>query len=210
MLSVRFMAGAPKWKRWLFYLFAVTGSVGCLTVIILAAIIIAYGSTDRARQADVIVVLGGGQSGTTRRTVHAVALYQQGYAPYIICSGGVAPDEWMSEAERCAHAAERRGVPADAIILETASLSTEENAIESAAIMHERGWDDAILVSDDFHLWRAHWLFEKEGVQVWPSPAQITVQSLSLRGHVILVMREIAATGWYVGKTVLGLPNTRF
>lgn len=201
---------ARRWQRWLLYMVGSICFLLCLTLTTLVAVIVSYGSKDRARQADVIVVLGGGETGTTRRTLHAVALYHQGYASYLICSGGIGAHERVSEAYRCAHAAEKRGVPAEAIILEEESLSTEENAIESAAIMHERGWEDAILVSDDYHLWRAHWLFEKQDVQVWTSPAQSTVQSLNLKGKASLVMREVAATGWYVGKTVLGLPNTRF
>jgi uncharacterized SAM-binding protein YcdF (DUF218 family) len=201
---------AQKWQRWLLYLFGGIILSSLVAVITLGVIIINYGSKDRAQQADVIVVLGGGQSGTTRRTWHAAALYTEGYADYLICSGGTGKHERISEAERCARSAEKRGVPADAIILEEHSLSTEENAIETAAIMHARGWDDAILVSDDYHLWRAHWLFEAEGVHVFPSPAQTTVQSLNLKGEISLVMREIAATGWYVAKSVLGLPNTRF
>jgi uncharacterized SAM-binding protein YcdF (DUF218 family) len=199
-----------NWQRWLLYLVGGIGLFGCLAVIVLGVIIVVYGSKDRAQQADVIVVLGGGETGTTRRTRHAAVLYHEGYADYLICSGGIGAGERISEAYRCAHSAEKHGVPADAIILEERSLSTEENAIESAAIMREHGWQNAILVSDDYHLWRAHWLFEDQGVQVFPSPAQATVQALSIKGEIGQVMREIAATGWYVAKSVLGLPNTRF
>lgn len=169
-----------------------------------AILLLRYGSVDRARAADVIVVLGGGPASTERRTRHAIELYHEGYAPYIVCSGGRA---WTtSEADRCARRAEWRGVPPEAIVVEDQSQSTEENAIEVAKIMAARGWDSAIIVSDDFHLWRAQWLFEEQGVpHVWTSPAD----PVSTRDQIVSVVREVAAIGWHIGKSALGLPYTR-
>ena len=54
----------------------------------LAVTIVRYGATDRARPADVIIVLGGGDVGTARRAEHAAALYHAGYAPHVLCTGG--------------------------------------------------------------------------------------------------------------------------
>jgi uncharacterized SAM-binding protein YcdF (DUF218 family) len=174
----------------------------------LAVTIVRYGGADRAQPADVIIVLGGGEIGTTRRTLHAAALYRQGYAPVLLCAGNRVPGEPVSEAERCASVARAHGVPADAIVLDEISRSTEENAIQSAAIMRAHGWRDAVLVSDDYHLWRAQWLFERHGITVWTSPAQATTGPLPDTERVYSVLREVAATGWYIGKSLLGLPNT--
>jgi uncharacterized SAM-binding protein YcdF (DUF218 family) len=206
--------GAPvrawaAWRRWLLRLSLAGIALGGLFVGVLAVVILRYGSVDRARPADVIIVLGGGDVGTTRRTLHAAALYAQGYAPYLLCSGGTAEGETISEAERCAQVAQAHGVPASAIVLDRVSLSTEENAIQAAAILHAHGWRDAVLVSDDTHLWRAHWLFESKGVRVWTSPAQVTTGPLSRDEKLHAVLREIAATGWTIGKSLLGLPYTR-
>jgi uncharacterized SAM-binding protein YcdF (DUF218 family) len=196
-------------RRWLAGAVILIAAVGAGVVAVLVVIIVRYGVADRARPADVIVVLGGGESGTTRRAVHAAALFRQGYAPYLLCSGNIVSGEPFSEAERCAMVACEHGVPAGAIVLDEISRSTEENAIESAAIMQARGWEDAVLVSDDFHLWRATWLFEHQGVRVWPSPAQVTTGDLPVAEMVYGVLREVAATGWYAGKSLLGLPYTR-
>ena len=166
------------------------------------------GNEDHARHADVIVVLGGGHSGTARRAHHAAALYAEGYADKVICSGGRLRQDADGEAEWCAHVLRRRGVPESAIILEPNSRSTEENAIEIARIMSENGWHDAVLVSDNYHLWRAHWMFERHGVTVSPSPAQITDHSLGLRDEAGAVTRELLATGWFVSKSLLGLKET--
>jgi uncharacterized SAM-binding protein YcdF (DUF218 family) len=104
---------------------------------------------------------------------------------------------------------EQHGVPASAIVLEERSLSTEENAIESAAIMRARGWSSAVIVSDDFHLFRAHWLFEQQGVRAYMSPAQITSDDgIGDREKALAVLREVAALIWQVGKSLLGLPYT--
>jgi uncharacterized SAM-binding protein YcdF (DUF218 family) len=181
---------------------------GTVTVVALGAVIMHYGSVDRARPASVIVVLGGGEIGTTRRTLHAAALYRQGYAPFVLCTGNTAPSEALSEAERCAQVAQQHGVPAVAIVKDEISRSTEENAIQSAAIMQAHGWQDAVLVSDNYHLWRARWLFTEKGITVWTSPAQITTGPLPMSDLLYSLLREEAAAGWQVGKTVLGLPYT--
>ena len=201
-------ARADRWARRLLWGAAILGAGGALGLVGLAIIIARYGAADRARPADVIIVLGGGESGTTRRTLHAVALYRRGYAPAILCSGAYGPDESISEGGRCAQIARREGVPPDAIIVEERSRSTEENAIESAAIMRARGWSSAVLVTDDYHLWRATWLFTEYGMPVWPSPAQQTTAPLSLGEETWGVGREVLAVGWQAAKTLLGLPHT--
>ncbi|NLX09851.1 MAG: YdcF family protein [Chloroflexi bacterium] len=198
-----------RWGRWIVRGMIALAVLGLLLVIGLAIVIMRYGVVDRAVPADVIVVLGGGRDGTARRTLHASALYDKGYAPYIVCSGGTGSRYGPSEAARCARWAERQGVPSNRIILEEISLSTEENAIETAAIMRARGWDTAIVVSDDYHLWRANLLFEAEGVTVYTSPAQHTDYTIERGEKAKGLLREIAATGWYVAKSLLGLPYTR-
>lgn len=181
------------------------GTTAVLIVAALSALIVWYGRTDRARPADVIIVLGGGVAGTERRALHAAALYRQAYAPVVLCTGGAQPgSEWV-EAAWCAEVVQRAGVPPAAILLENTSHSTEENAVESAAIMRARGWTDAVLVSDDFHLWRANWLFEEQGIRAWPSPAQRTTGALPRRELPYAVLREIVGIGWHLTRSPLGL-----
>jgi uncharacterized SAM-binding protein YcdF (DUF218 family) len=92
-----------------------------------------------------------------------------------------------------------------AIIQDDRSRNTEENASHVARIMREHGWVDAVLVSDNFHLWRATRLFEERGVVVWPSPAQVTTGPLTPADTVYSVLRELAAIGWHTAKSLLGL-----
>jgi uncharacterized SAM-binding protein YcdF (DUF218 family) len=135
-----------------------------------------------------------------------VALYRQGYAPYLLCAGSMVSGQPISEAARCAQVARENGVPPEAIVLDEISSSTEENAHEAAVIMRAHGWREAVLVSDNFHLWRATWLFRHAGVRVWPSPAQATTGSLPVSEMVYAVLREIGALGWHIGQSLLGLP----
>ncbi len=202
-------AAARRLWRWGTAALLVAGLVGLFGGVLLALTIVHYGAEDRARPADVIVVLGGGVDGTARRTQHAVQLYRQGYAPYILCTGGVGRDGIFSEAAYCAQVAQQAGVPAAAIALEERSHSTEENAIQAAAMMQARGWQTAVLVSDDYHLWRARWIFSRQGVTVWPSPAQLTTGALGRSYELFAVLRETLAFGWQIGKSALGLPFTR-
>jgi len=187
-----------------------------LAALWLAGIVVidGYGHVDRARPADVIVILGSqvwsnGQPGPalTRRTQHAVALYRQGLAGHLVCSGGLgtyAP----TEAEAACGLAERLGVPSSAINLEARAHSTEENALYTAAILREHGWTTAILVSDGYHLYRAELLFRRAGVSAYPSPAQATAGPMPPLERAYRESRELAALLWYWGKTVLGLSIT--
>ena len=136
----------------------------------LATVLLAYGSQDRVRPADVIIVLGAGEIMTVNRTDHGVALYHQGIAPWLLCSGGYRGANGIAEAELCAERAERAGVPASAIVLEPESRSTQQNAQNAAAIMRDRGWQSAVVVSVAILL-RARWLFGREDITVWTSPA---------------------------------------
>ena len=170
----------------------------------LAVTIVRYGATDRARPADVIIVLGGGDVGTARRAEHAAALYHAGYAPHVLCTGGYSAAGADIEAERCAQVVRAANVPAEAITLERGSRSTAENARATAALMAAPGWRDAVLVSDDFRLWRARWLFDRQGERLYPSPAQHTSGPLAPTEQVYAVLREIAAWGWGEVRALLG------
>jgi uncharacterized SAM-binding protein YcdF (DUF218 family) len=170
-----------------------------------------YGQTDRAQPADVIIVLGSGLNhdlspgpALVRRATRGAALWQAGYAPAIICSGGYAGWASRSEASGCAQVLREQGVPDEAIITEELSRSTDENAIYSHEIMRDHGWDSAVVVSDGYHLLRATWIFSAEGVTFTTSPAAPPPFFEALKA----TAREVLALHWEVFKTVFGLPYT--
>ena len=136
----------------------------------------ALGRRDFAQPADVIVVLGarvepGGRPGSdlASRTYHAVDLWLAEYAPVIICSGGFR-NEPLSAASVCRRFAASLGVPEEQIRLADGTSNTQGDAIETARVMAENGWENAIVVSHPLHLYRARWLFRQAGVDAVTSP----------------------------------------
>lgn len=190
-------------------------AVLALALAALGLYIYRYGEADRAAPADVIIILGAGvqpngapTAAYTRRIQHGVALYRAGMAPFVLCTGGYTARRPTSEARACVALARDLGVPDSAILFEEISRSTEENAIQARRVMDEHGLRTAILVSDNFHLLRAEWMFRDRGIPVALSPAQATVGPLDGWVAVSNTAREVAALGWYALKGALGLPYT--
>ena len=137
-------------------------------------------SSQELEPADVIIGLGYGPARNkkgepkkelVRRVEKAVELYKQGYAPYLLFTGGETGRG--CEAEVMAELAEKMGVPRERIFLETKATDTITNARYSVEIMKNQGWTKAILVSNPYHLHRAKWLFEANpGIEVQIAPCQ--------------------------------------
>ena len=200
---------SPRFRRVVLVLF----SLLFIFEIVLAAAIHLYGLSDYTRPVDAIIVLGAGLNpdntptpSMIRRADHAAALWQQGVATHIICSGGYPGRATVSEASACQTALLVAGVPANVIILEEASRSTEENALKTQAIMQANGWQTAVIVSDGYHLLRANWLFQMSGITGYSSPA--TESYPTLTEYVISVLREMAALHWQVIKEIFGFQIT--
>jgi uncharacterized SAM-binding protein YcdF (DUF218 family) len=165
--------------------------------------------------ADTIIVLGSGlrRDGSPgdalrRRSIWAARLYEQGTAPVVICTGGVGQGQRRSEADACREVLLARGVPESAIILEDRSHSTEENAIYAREIMQANGWQDAVLVTDSFHMLRANWIFRTQDIDHYRSP--VPRQWMRSYWYVRHTAREVLALHWQAFKQVFGLPVTSF
>lgn len=183
-------------------------------VFILALIIHVYGNEERAESADVIVVLGAGvrrdgmpNRALSRRTQHAADLWFAGKADYILCTGGHAANRPNSEAVGCQRLLLQLGVSPDVISIEESSRSTEENAIYAGEVIRENDWQTVLVVSDSYHVLRAHYIFGMRGLQVSTSPVssdQIRSQSF----YYSSIVREIVALHWQVVKETLNIPVT--
>ncbi|ELV8635516.1 YdcF family protein [Vibrio vulnificus] len=107
-------------------------------------------------------------SNDLRVAEHAVNLYKQGYAPYILFSGGEGRfTEGLfekSEAETFAELAKASGVPEEAILLETKSSNSGENVRFSEQLLIDKGlvFESFILVQKPFMERRALATFEKQ------------------------------------------------
>jgi uncharacterized SAM-binding protein YcdF (DUF218 family) len=92
------------------------------------------------RKADCVIALG---SRDTRVAERAAELYLAGWAPLVVMSGGLGSltsGMWTRpEAEVFADAAAARGVPREAMLLESRSTNTGENVQLSRLLLAERG-----------------------------------------------------------------------
>jgi len=200
------------WLRRFIFITLIAALVGLTGMV---AAIDAYGMVDRAQPADVIIVLGtqvfpGGRAGPSlaRRADHAAALYHQGYAAHVICTGGFTEPEPKSEAQVACERIVEAGVPREAVTLEERSTSTEENAAFTAAIMRERGWRSAIIASDGYHLLRATLMFQRAGVEAYPSPAQATAGPMHPVERIVREVREVGGLILFGFRVLLGVDVT--
>jgi uncharacterized SAM-binding protein YcdF (DUF218 family) len=148
-----------------------------------------YLPPDPIPQADVIVVLGGGTQasqyprslievdGAGDRVIYGAWLYQQGKAPYILLTGGridwLSPD--IDAAHEMAGLLEMLGVPEDAIWLESDSNNTYENALYTRQMLEPKGLMRILLVTSAWHMPRSVKLYEAQGFEVIPFPADFRV-----------------------------------
>jgi vancomycin permeability regulator SanA len=125
-------------------------------------------------RADAILVLGAaiwptGPSLTMRvRTARAAEVYAEGWAPVILCSGGVSGG--VSEARTMRALLVESGVPADAIIADDGGATTRE-AIRSAQAFGAGRWRRVIAVSSSYHLHRIGVEARRQGLDVLLCPA---------------------------------------
>jgi uncharacterized SAM-binding protein YcdF (DUF218 family) len=132
--------------------------------------------TDEARPADVIVVLGAAEYRgrpspvLEARLNHALFLYLQELAPRIITTGGAGGDPDWTEGDVGRSYLSRRGVPAEAILVEPEGESTAYSTAAVAEMMRRRGLQSCIVVSDGYHIYRVKRMLEARGIRVYGSP----------------------------------------
>ena len=127
-------------------------------------------------QSDAVIVLGGA---TDSRIMYAWRIYGAGKAPVILISGGHLPWETVvPEARRMAEILVELGVPRSALILETGSRTTRENAVNTAALFKEHGWRNGLLVTSGYHMPRALAAFKKVGLNVTPAAPDINSEPI--------------------------------
>jgi len=154
-------------------------------------------------QAEAIVVLGGGTrpriaprpwyeiTEAGDRILYGSLLYKQGKAPLLIVTGGRA--EWLGEggnpeSEDMAAIAEILGVPPRAIIQESASFNTRDNAINTKQILLKRGINKILLVTSALHMPRSMAIFRKVGIESIAAPTDfLSVQNERNKGLTLVL-----------------------
>lgn len=131
--------------------------------------------------ADVGIVLGAAVWGEKpspslkERLNQALILYQEGYVPYLLVSGGLGEGKKVTEAAVMRDYLVEHGVPADKILLESQSTSTYENLLYSQQVMEAHHMRDALVISHDYHLARAVVMADALGISVSPVGARSKV-----------------------------------
>jgi len=131
---------------------------------------------DEAQPADIILVLGaaeyhGRPSPVLRaRLDHAVELYNAKLAPRIMTTGGPGGDPVFTEGGVGRSYLIARGVPSEAISVETEGETTVESTTMAGEIMRRMGLRSAIVVSDGYHIYRVKRMLQSYGMTVYGSP----------------------------------------
>lgn len=139
--------------------------------------------------ADVIVLLGGGMYPTppdwphpgmgasADRVWHAARLYHAGKAPRIIATGGTMG--WDGERDSGSQSMRRLlldlGVPDSAILLESRSRNTRDNAVFSQKLMRQEDLQSALLVTSALHMHRSMATFRAVGLEPIPAATDFEV-----------------------------------
>ncbi len=135
------------------------------------------GNTDQERPVDAIVVLGAAQYDgqpspqLAARLDHVVELWEDGDAPLVMTTGGNRPGDRFTEAQSSAAYLEKRGVPADAIVLVGGDTSYD-SLVAVRDELHGRDLDSVLLVSDPFHALRIRLISQELGLAAYVSPTQ--------------------------------------
>lgn len=91
----------------------------------------------------------------------------------VIVCGGKGEDELISEAECMAIYLKEHGIEADRICEEDQSANTRENLTNAAAILQEKHLGSrAMVVTSDFHCYRAKVLAQSSGLETYALPAR--------------------------------------
>ncbi|MGH9612855.1 MAG: YdcF family protein [Bryobacteraceae bacterium] len=131
---------------------------------------------NEARPANAIIVLGAAEYRgrpspvLEARLNHALWLYLQQMAPYIITTGGAGGDPVFTEGDVGREYLTKHGVPAEAIVVENKGSSTVESLTAVAEIMRRMNFKSCIVVSDGYHIFRVKMMLESRGLHVYGSP----------------------------------------
>lgn len=157
---------------------------------------------------DVLIVLGGsllengviGQS-SYWRSVYALLAWREGAFQRVLVSGGGPAGSSIAETMRDFLAC--RGVPREVIQVETRSSNTHENALYVSALVTGVPGRKVLLTSD-YHMFRAHRAFKKAGLEVLPRPfpdAMKRAAGWTGRWPAFLdLVRETIAIGYYYAR----------
>jgi uncharacterized SAM-binding protein YcdF (DUF218 family) len=155
---------------------------------------------DQRRAVDAIVVLGAAQyngrpSPVLRaRLDHGLRLYNEGYAPRIVVTGGVGRGDTTSEAIVGRHYLLARDVLPGDVVVQPQGRSTQASMTAVAEWLEAEGLHSVILVSDPFHMFRLRLEARRTNLEAYTSPTE----SSPISDNPVLELRYLAAEGFKI------------
>ncbi len=132
------------------------------------------------------------------RAVYAVRIWKAGrYRRVLVCGGG---SDGQPVAVLIRDYMVSQGVPTDEILIETQSRNTRENALYARAFLDTLP-GKKVLVTSDYHMYRARHAFARAGIETEPAPFP-DVYKLSRRldsrwNAFLQLCEELAKIGYY-------------
>lgn len=165
-------------------------------LILLALQIDATGRVHHPGPADAAIVLGAAVNGAApspvfrERIRHGVTLYRTGRVRKLVFTGGVGEGASHAESQVARTLAIRAGVPAQAILTETRSRTTQQNMAEAKRLMDRHRLSTALIVSDPLHMKRALRMARDAGITAYGAPTP-TTRYRSWKSKTGFLLREV-------------------
>ncbi len=137
-------------------------------------------------EADWLIVLGAGVNGTApslsmlNRLTAARSYLNAHPGCRAVVSGGQGSGELITEAEAMFRWLTAQGFPAERILLEDCSTSTQENIEYSIALIPDAQNARIAVCSSEYHLYRAQYLARQQGFEIGAVPARTSYPVLRL------------------------------
>jgi uncharacterized SAM-binding protein YcdF (DUF218 family) len=153
------------------------------------AFVVGAGTDDQRQGADAIIVLGAAQYDgrpspvLEARLNHALTLFQQGWAPIVVLTGGVGTGDTISEAMVGKRYLEQLDVPDAALVVRPEGRSTGTSMEAVQRWLEREDLASVILVSDPFHMGRLRLEARRLGMIAYTSPTRTSPISGSWSGE---------------------------
>jgi uncharacterized SAM-binding protein YcdF (DUF218 family) len=156
---------------------------------------------------DVLVVLGGAASqdgilaaGSYWRSAYAVRAYREDGFKRVVLSGHGNPDPI---APTMGNYLRGHNIPPEAITIEDRSRNTRENALRTREVL-QGVTGTVVLLTSDYHMFRAYRVFRKAGLEVRPRPIpDVTKRSMGWKGRwpaFLDLAEETVKIGYYYAR----------
>ena len=148
-----------------------------ISFILIEGMIIGANITNETKKPEYMIVLGAGLKGEKlsltllKRMEKTVEFMKKNPDVKAVVSGGQGFDEIISEAEAMKRYLVKHGIDENRVIKEDKSTSTMENfkfSKEKLKQITGKNIDEAVVVTNEFHMMRARMIAERNGIKTYP------------------------------------------